>query len=419
MLPNKFKTFRVQKNLSLEEAADLFGISHTYWRRIENGTLLPDQIKMYSNAVDLCNYDMSKISKKIISPSDFMDIKKYGLNKKQFEEITGFKFSTWRNMIKDPGRITKKWSVLIIGAVYAILQGKAEEAKPKAKETSVTVISEPVITDHRHTFEMIRTEVDENNKAWFCLSDICKQVGYTNVTAASELVGRHALTKRKVIDALGRQQETSFVTESGMYQFLLRCHLPKAEAFSNWVTEVVLPSINKTGQYSTSQEQNFGPGIKELAQLIGLKNADIESQVNQIKLIAAESSELVAKQQQQIEELKQAVQNIDQEEITAIVHDRFIKGVQDMGAALADLKSLVNLIVRTAKSILEKRPFDKMAYMCSHQQRVWPMVHSAAEPRVHNIDAYMTVEQVQYAIEGAQRILAKLGYDGPHQQSFF
>jgi hypothetical protein len=41
------------------------------------------------------------------------------------------------------------------------------------------------------------------------------------------------------------------VNESGIYTFLLRSGMPKAKPFRRWVTKEVLPTIRKTGSYST------------------------------------------------------------------------------------------------------------------------------------------------------------------------
>lgn len=42
----------------------------------------------------------------------------------------------------------------------------------------------------------------------------------------------------------------TFINEAGLYKLIFRSNLPKAEEFSDWVCEEVLPSIRKTGSYS-------------------------------------------------------------------------------------------------------------------------------------------------------------------------
>lgn len=40
-----------------------------------------------------------------------------------------------------------------------------------------------------------------------------------------------------------------FLTESGVYKLVFKSHKPNAEAFTDWVTDEVLPTIRKTGGY--------------------------------------------------------------------------------------------------------------------------------------------------------------------------
>ena len=42
-----------------------------------------------------------------------------------------------------------------------------------------------------------------------------------------------------------------FVNESGLYSLILRSNKAEAKVFKRWVTSEVLPSIRKTGSYST------------------------------------------------------------------------------------------------------------------------------------------------------------------------
>ena len=42
-----------------------------------------------------------------------------------------------------------------------------------------------------------------------------------------------------------------FISESGLYSLILRSNKPEARLFQRWVTNEVLPSIRRTGQYTT------------------------------------------------------------------------------------------------------------------------------------------------------------------------
>ena len=63
----------------------------------------------------------------------------------------------------------------------------------------------------------------------------------------------------------------NFLTESGVYKLIFKSHKEEAERFQDWVTDDVLPSIRKTGSYSSKKKVD--PAIKEKEIEARLKNA--------------------------------------------------------------------------------------------------------------------------------------------------
>ena len=55
-------------------------------------------------------------------------------------------------------------------------------------------------------------------------------------------------------DSIGRDQEATFINESGLYSLILASKLPQAKAFKRWVTAEVLPQIRKTGGYIPTRD---------------------------------------------------------------------------------------------------------------------------------------------------------------------
>ncbi len=55
------------------------------------------------------------------------------------------------------------------------------------------------------------------------------------------------LTNQKLVS--GRAKSITFLTESGIYKLALASNLEKAKPFRDWITQEVLPSIRRTGQY--------------------------------------------------------------------------------------------------------------------------------------------------------------------------
>ena len=60
------------------------------------------------------------------------------------------------------------------------------------------------------------------------------------------------VTKRSVIDSLGRTQEMKFINEGNLYRLIVRSKLPAAKKFERWVFDEVLPEIRRTGGYGSA-----------------------------------------------------------------------------------------------------------------------------------------------------------------------
>ncbi|MCC0700365.1 toxin Bro [Clostridioides sp. ZZV15-6383] len=65
----------------------------------------------------------------------------------------------------------------------------------------------------------------------------------------------------------------NFLTESGVYKLIFKSRKEEAERFQDWVTDEVLPSIRKTGTYSTKSKDDSE--IKYMNAQARLKNARV------------------------------------------------------------------------------------------------------------------------------------------------
>lgn len=96
----------------------------------------------------------------------------------------------------------------------------------------------------------LSTQIDEDGVVWFSANDVCGALGYTNPwKATGDHVDEDDVTKRNVIDNMGRNQVASFINESGMYALIFGSQKAEAKAFKRWVTAEVLPAIRKDGGY--------------------------------------------------------------------------------------------------------------------------------------------------------------------------
>nr|DAZ78143.1 MAG TPA: repressor domain protein [Caudoviricetes sp.] len=98
-------------------------------------------------------------------------------------------------------------------------------------------------------FGDIRT-VTIDNEPWFVGKDVATALGYAKpLNALSTHVEKDDSLKQGITDSLGREQETIFINESGLYALIFGSKLDSAKRFKRWVTSEVLPAIRKTGSY--------------------------------------------------------------------------------------------------------------------------------------------------------------------------
>ena len=108
-------------------------------------------------------------------------------------------------------------------------------------------------------FGKVRTAGTSENPL-FCLPDVCKALGL-NASHVRERLEDGVVSTDTITDNLGRAQVANFVNEDGLYDVILDSRKPEAKVFRKWVTSEVLPSIRKTGQYSTNVPQTFSQAL--------------------------------------------------------------------------------------------------------------------------------------------------------------
>lgn len=86
---------------------------------------------------------------------------------------------------------------------------------------------------------------------YFCGKDVCITIGASNHRDSLSRLDEDEKRCVGLPDAIGRDRETIFVTESGLYSLILRSRKPEAKDFKRWVTHEVLPALRKHGVYAT------------------------------------------------------------------------------------------------------------------------------------------------------------------------
>lgn len=124
-----------------------------------------------------------------------------------------------------------------------------------------------------------------DNEPWFVAADVCRALDIKNNRDA---LNRLDDDEKGVVltDTLGGSQEMSTVNEAGLYVLVLGSRKPEAKAFKRWITHEVIPSIRKTGSYSTINRDNLSPELK-MFYAIADNQARVEmEQKRQAELIA-------------------------------------------------------------------------------------------------------------------------------------
>lgn len=134
-------------------------------------------------------------------------------------------------------------------------------------------------------FGEVRT-LEENGTVLFSGNDVAKALGYSNPRDA---VSRHCkgVVKRDGVSFTTNQHgvmteqtvEMSFIPEGDVYRLIVRSKLPTAERFERWVFDEVLPSIRKTGGYTTAKapqgKELLALAVLEAQKTIEAQNAEI------------------------------------------------------------------------------------------------------------------------------------------------
>ena len=112
-------------------------------------------------------------------------------------------------------------------------------------DTSIQVFDNP-------DFGEIRT-IDEGGNPLFCATDVAKALGYARPADAIAAHCRGSVIRRPISDALGREQDTRFISEGDMYRLVASSKLEGAQRFESWIFDDVVPTIRRHGVYATPQ----------------------------------------------------------------------------------------------------------------------------------------------------------------------
>lgn len=94
-------------------------------------------------------------------------------------------------------------------------------------------------------------EVDEHGVLYFEIESLSMAIGYITKAKGKEYVHKSRMNKTlknaEILTVVRGVQQ--WITEQQMYDFLIEAHTEKSKKFKKWVTDKVLPTIEKTGAY--------------------------------------------------------------------------------------------------------------------------------------------------------------------------
>jgi anti-repressor protein len=94
-----------------------------------------------------------------------------------------------------------------------------------------------------------------NGEPWWVLADVCKVLEISNPRDAASRLDDDEKDGVGITDAIGREQQTTVINESGLYSVILTSRKEAAKRFKKWVTADVVPTIRKTGSYGLAAPQ--------------------------------------------------------------------------------------------------------------------------------------------------------------------
>lgn len=114
----------------------------------------------------------------------------------------------------------------------------------------------------------VRTVI-QRDEPWFVAADVCAVLDHSNAREAIKGLDEDERDAVSIPDAMGREQETNLISESGLYTLIMRSRKPQAKPFRRWVTHEVLPALRKEGHYEAPVSQ---PALADLqAQMTELR----------------------------------------------------------------------------------------------------------------------------------------------------
>jgi prophage antirepressor-like protein len=139
----------------------------------------------------------------------------------------------------------------------------------------------PLFNFQGHTIRIII----RHGEPWFVARDVCEALGLANHHQVIAVLSEHQKQGVHILDPYGRERITTIISEAALYKLAFRSNKEEAEAFTDWVASIVLPTLRKTGSYSLPQQEPGEPQQQPLqkaglqAYLLSLSKDELDDEL--------------------------------------------------------------------------------------------------------------------------------------------
>jgi prophage antirepressor-like protein len=105
----------------------------------------------------------------------------------------------------------------------------------------------------------VQAITDEKGGLWFLAKDVAEILEYSDAFEMTKKLESYEIQNLQLAGFGNRG--VNFISESGLYSSITGSHKPEAKKFKKWVNSEVLPSIRKTGSYSTNKRKTQSTSI--------------------------------------------------------------------------------------------------------------------------------------------------------------
>ncbi len=143
-----------------------------------------------------------------------------------------------------------------------------DELNPHTQDTTMSFLAEPEgnimskkheITPFNFEGHNVRIVLDEQGEPLFVGKDVCKVPGYANHNEAISTHCRGVAISYQILDELNRMRDTRVLSEPDMMRLVANCTLPAGIAFEKRVFEEILPTLRKSGSYTSNKQNSVSP----------------------------------------------------------------------------------------------------------------------------------------------------------------